>query len=324
MGRPGGIRSGIKQEVIMTQNSKRREFLNTLATLPLLTAGTISGALAGRTQEAPQVSSSSALLKLALNAYSFNQQLLSGSMSINDMLEFCAANGFLAADITAYYFPGYPKVPSDEYLYSIKRAAFQFGIEISGTGVRNDFTHSDAGKRRESVQLVKDWIVAAEKLGAQTIRIFSGTQNPAGYTRQQVLEWMLKDIRECVAFGKAHGVVVAIQNHDDFIKTAGDTIEIMEAIKSEWFGLMLDIGSFRTNDPYEEIAKTVKYAVTWQIKENVYSRGKEVKVDADKLVDIINASGYRGYLPLETLGQGDPKVKIPALLHEFRKSFSKT
>jgi sugar phosphate isomerase/epimerase len=308
----------------MNQNSKRRKFLNTLATLPLLTAGTIADSFAGRTQKAPQVINCKPLLKLALNAYSFNQQLISGSMSISDMLEFCASHGFLAADITAYYFPGYPKVPSDEYLYSIKRAAFQSGLEISGTGVRNDFTHSDAGKRRESVQLVKDWIVAAEKLGAQTIRIFSGTQNPAGYTRQQILEWMLEDIRECVAFGQAHGVVVAIQNHDDFIKTAADTIEIMEAIKSEWFGLMLDIGSFRTGDPYEEIAKTIKYAVTWQIKENVYSEGKEVKVDADKLVDIIMASGYKGYLPLETLGQGDPKVKIRALFNQFRQSLSKT
>lgn len=307
----------------MTQNLKRRKFLNTLATLPVLTAGTISGAFAGRTQEASKVKSSNPLLKLALNAYSFNQQLLSGSMSINDMLEFCAANGFLAADITAYYFPGYPKVPSDEYLYSVKRAAFGFGLEISGTGVRNDFTHSDSAKRRESIQLVKDWIIAAEKLGAQTIRIFSGTQHPTGYTREQVLEWMLKDIRECVAFGKEHGVVVAIQNHDDFIKTAGDTIEIMEAIKSDWFGLMLDIGSFRTGDPYDEIAKTVKYAVTWQIKENVFSEGKEVRVDTNKLVDIITASGYKGYLPLETLGQGDPKVKIPALLQQFRNSLNR-
>lgn len=307
----------------MNQNSKRRKFLTTLATLPLLTAGTLSDAFAGRTQKAPQGINFKPLLKLALNAYSFNQQLISGSMSISDMLEFCASHGFLAADITAYYFPGYPKVPSDEYLYAIKRAAFQSGLEISGTGVRNDFTHSDAQKRKESVLLVKDWIVAAEKLGAQTIRIFSGTQKPAGYTRQQILEWMLEDIRECVAFGKAHGVVVAIQNHDDFIKTADDTIEIMEAIKSEWFGLMLDIGSFRTGDPYEEIAKTIKYAVTWQIKENVYSEGKEVKVDADKLVNIIMASGYKGYLPLETLGQGDPKVKIPALLNQFRQSLSK-
>jgi hypothetical protein len=44
-------------------------------------------------------------LKLSLNAYSFNDQLLKGTMSISDMLQFCADHALVAADITAYYFP---------------------------------------------------------------------------------------------------------------------------------------------------------------------------------------------------------------------------
>ena len=241
-------------------------------------------------------------------------------MTLDDMMEFCAEKGLMAVDITAYYIPGYPKVPSDEVLYKIKRKAFSLGLEICGTGVRNDFTHADPAKRRESVQLVKDWIEAARKLGGQTIRIFSGNQKTDGYSRAQVLEWMVKDIGECVEYGKAHGVVVALQNHDDFIKTAADTIEIMEAIKSDWYGLMLDIGSFRNADPYAEIARTIKYAVTWQIKEKVFVRGKEVEVDADKLMDMIKRSDFRGYLPLETLGEGDPKQKISVLLDKFART----
>jgi sugar phosphate isomerase/epimerase len=243
-------------------------------------------------------------------------------MTINDMLEFCAEKGIMAVDITGYYFAGYPKVPSDEVLYKVKRKAFSLGLEIGGTGVRNDFTLADESKRQENVQLVKNWIEVAQKLGAQTLRIFSGNQKPEGFSRAQVLEWMLKDIRECVEYGKAHGVVVALQNHDDFIKTAADTIEIMEAIKSEWYGLMLDVGSFRTADPYNEIARTIKYAVTWQIKEKVFVRGKEVEVDADKLMKLIKSSGFRGYLPLETLGEGDPKQKVSALLEKFRRAMS--
>ena len=259
-------------------------------------------------------------LKLSLNAYSFNKQLTDGSMTIDDMLEFCADQGLMAADITGYYFKGYPNVPSDEVIYNVKRKAFSLGLEICGTGVRNDFTHADATKRRESVQLVRNWIDVCRKLGGQTVRIFSGTQKPEGYSRAQILEWMVADIRECVAYGKENGVVVALQNHDDFIKTAEDTIEIMEAIKSPWYGLMLDIGSFRTADPYDEIARTIKYAVTWQIKEKVFIKGQEVDVDAGRLMTLIRNSGFRGYLPLETLGEGDPKQKIPALLAKFRQA----
>lgn len=268
----------------------------------------------------PVIADKKPFLKLSLNAYSFNKQLLDGSITLDEMMEFCAEKGLMAVDITAYYIPGYPNVPSDEVLYRIKRKAFSLGLEICGTGIRNDFTHADPAKRRESVQLVKNWIEAAQKLGGQTIRIFSGNQKPEGYSRTQVLGWMLENIRECIDYGKAHGVVVALQNHDDFIKTAADTIEIMEAIRSDWYGLMLDIGSFRTADPYEEIARTIKYAVTWQIKEKVFVRGKEVDVDAEKLVNLIKTSGFRGYLPLETLGEGDPKQKISALLEKFTQT----
>jgi sugar phosphate isomerase/epimerase len=165
---------------------------------------------------------------------------------------------------------------------------------------------------------VKNWVDVSQKLGGQTVRIFSGTQKPEGYTREQIFQWMVDDIRECVDYAATRGIVIALQNHDDFIKTAEHTTAFMEAVKSPWYGLMLDIGSYRTADPYDEIARTIKYAVTWQIKEKVFVKGQEVDVDADRLVQLIRNAGFRGYLPLETLGEGDPRQKIPALLNKFR------
>lgn len=263
-----------------------------------------------------------AKLKTSLNAYSFNGPLIKGEMNLDQLLEFCAANQFDAVDITAYYFPGYPGVPSDEYLYHIKQKAFLLGLEISGTGVRNDFTDPDQAKRKASVELVKNWIVAAEKLGAPVIRIFSGTADTKGQTREKVVDYMVADFKECAEFGKAHGVVVAIQNHNDFIKTADQTIEVIKRVNSDWFGLILDIGSFRT-DPYKEIAQTIPYAVNWQLKENLFINGMEQKTDVDRLMKIIKESGYRGYLPIETLGEGDPKVKVPQFLSEIREAIRK-
>lgn len=73
-------------------------------------------------------------LKTSLNAYSFNIPLSDGSMNLDELLEYSAENGFDGVDITAYYFPVYPEVPSDEYLCHIKKKAFLLGLEISGTG----------------------------------------------------------------------------------------------------------------------------------------------------------------------------------------------
>jgi sugar phosphate isomerase/epimerase len=289
-----------------------RNHTNQLWTIIVLLLLVITFPLIGKSQqELPSK------LKTSLNAYSFNGPLMKGDMNLDELLEYCAANQFDAVDITAYYFPGYPEVPSDEYLYHIKQKAFLLGLEISGTGVRNDFTDPDPAKRKASVELVKSWIVAAEKLGVPVIRVFSGTADVKHIPRKEVVDYMVASLKECVEFGKAHGVVVGIQNHHDFLKTAEETIEIIHRVNSDWFGLILDIGSFRT-DAYQEIEKAIPYAVSWQLKENLYVNGVEQKTDLNKLMAIIQKSSYRGYIPLETLGEGDPKVKVQLFLQEIR------
>ena len=261
-------------------------------------------------------------LKLGLNAYSFNKQLREGSMTLMDCVHFCAQQGVDALDATGYYFPGYPKAPTNEYIYNLKRLAFVNGVAISGTGVRNDFALADPAARKKDVQMVKEWIVVASKLGAPVIRVFSGVSRPTGYTFDQALAWMVSDFQECAAFGKEHGVVVAVQQHNDFLKTAAETIQLIDAVGSGWFGCILDIGSLRSGDPYAEIQKLVPYAVSWQIKEEVGRDGKSEPTDLAKIKAIINRSGYRGYLPFEALDSGDPRAKIIAFLDEIRRTFA--
>jgi hypothetical protein len=70
----------------------------------------------------------------------------------------------------------------------------------------------------------------------------------------------------------------------------------------------------------KQIARCIPYAVNWQIKELVYTNGVEEKVDLRKLMRIIRASSYRGYLPIETLGPGDPFQKVPLFLKEVEKA----
>jgi sugar phosphate isomerase/epimerase len=260
-------------------------------------------------------------LKLGLNAYSFDKQLRAGSMTLADAVHFCAQHAVDAIDTTGYYFPGYPKAPPDDYIYDLKRVAFVNGVGISGTGVRNDFAVADAAARKADIQMVKDWIVVASKLGAPVIRVFSGPKRPEGHSFDEAVEWMVADFKECAAFGKQHGVVVGLQQHNDFLKTADEVIRVINAVDSGWFGAILDIGSLRQGDPYAEIEKLVPYAVSWQIKENVGRDGKEEPTDLRKIKGIIDRSGYRGYVPFEALGAGDPRAKIVAFLEKIRKEF---
>lgn len=258
--------------------------------------------------------------RISLNAYSFNSLLSNGSMTVDQLLEYCAAKDFDAVDLTGYYFTGYPAVPSDEYIYHIKHKAFLLGLDISGTGVRNDFTEPNEDKRKADITLVKNWIEVAAKLGAPVIRIFSGSRQLAEPNREEWLHRMVADIKECVAHGKKFGVMVAIQNHHDFIRTAAHTKEIIAHVNSPWFGLILDIGSYRNADPYAEIKEMAPYAVSWQLKESIFVNGVEEKTDVKRIIRIARESGYRGYLPIETLGAGDPRVKVASFLNEVKKA----
>jgi sugar phosphate isomerase/epimerase len=260
-------------------------------------------------------------LKLGLNAYSFDRPLRAGEMTLEDLVVFAAQNNFDALDATGYYFPGYPKVPGDDAIRSLKRKAYVDGIVLSSTGVRNDFSLVDAASRKKEVQLVKDWIEVAAKLGAPVIRVFSGVKVPEGQTWDGVLEWMVPDFQECAAYGKKFGVILGLQNHNDFLKTADQTIRLIKAVDSEWFGNILDIGSLRSADPYEEIEKLVPYAVSWQLKELVGIGGKEVPTDLHKVKAAIDKVGYRGFLPIETLGAGDPREKVPRFIQQIRTVF---
>ena len=306
----------------MKMQNSRRQFVKSILAVPV--AASVPVLASGLTRPGSVPVSVSEKhghkFKISLNVYSFNGLLREGKIDLFDVLDFCAAYNFEAIDPTGYYFPGYPEVPPDSYINEFKRKAYLLGLDISGTGVRNDFSSPDEYSRKADMKMIKEWIVAAAKLGIPNIRVFAGNHDHEGFSRDQVFEWMAKDVKECCEFGEQYGVMTAIQNHNDFLKTADDVDRIFEMVDSPWLGLNLDIGSYRQKDPYEEIEQNINHAVTWQIKENVWEDGKETPTDFVKLLRLIKAAGYRGYLPLETLGAGDPYKKVPLLLENVQRA----
>ncbi|NDA60752.1 MAG: sugar phosphate isomerase/epimerase [Chitinophagia bacterium] len=271
---------------------------------------------------APLLQNSENRFKLSLNAYSFNTPLKNGSTTLFDILEFCARESLGAADLTGYYFPGYPDIPSNEYIYQLKRRAHQLGIAISGTGIRTEFGNSDASVRSKEVEWTKKWIGVAAQLGAPVIRVFTAKAMPDQFEREEVTNWIASDMAACAAEGKSKGVIVAFQNHNDFIKTAEQANSLLKKVNSEWFGLVLDTGSFVTEEPYGEIEKMANQAVNWQIKEKLNYLGVTVDMDLLKLFRIIKNSTYRGYLPIETLSPGNPFEIVPPFIRKVRNALN--
>jgi sugar phosphate isomerase/epimerase len=297
-------------------NIKRRNVLRSLALSPALLY--VPNLLARKDRPTPPATR----VQYSVNAYSFNKLLRSGEMDFFDMMEFAADIGLNAVDLTAYYFSAYPDLPKNKEVFVLKKRALELGLNISWTGVRNDFVTADAAAREADREMIRKWLSISSTLGASIMRIFTGKNPPEGFSRTQVTAWMVEEFKKCAELGEDKGVVVALQNHNEFLFTAEEVIDVLEKVDSEWFGLILDTSSLRTTaDPYTEAAKLAPYADYWFIKEHAYHNQKKKPVDMAKMAALIKKHNYRGYISFESLSDGDPKEIVASMLEEFRRVY---
>ncbi|MFT4855778.1 MAG: sugar phosphate isomerase/epimerase [Algoriphagus sp.] len=298
-------------------DKKRRNVVRSLALAPILLG---SRSLFASQSMAPYAPSR---LQYSINAYSFNSLLRSGEMTFFDMMEFAAEIGLNSVDLTGYYFPSYPEIPEDSELFSLKRKALELGLNISWTGIRNNFVNPDAAARSPDRELIRKWLAVSSSLGASIMRVFTGKQSYEGYTKNEVKEWLVEEFKTCATYGKEKGVIVGLQNHNEFLFQSEEVIDILKRVDSEWFGLILDIGSLHAENPYNEIEKLAPYANYWFVKEHVFPNGTKTPVDMNKIARIIKDQGYQGYVSFESLSEGDPKQLISAMFNSFKTAYEK-
>jgi sugar phosphate isomerase/epimerase len=321
----------------------RRGFLKGVGSLPLVAAATSMGlASAAALAEVTPIprAGKGPFLKTSVNAYSFTKLLNAKmkhhgeGMDLYDVVTFCAEHNIDAFDATGYFFPDYPTIPSDKYINELKLKAFESGVAISGSGVRNNFTVADKAARQADVENIKKWVVVASQLGAPVLRVFADTQMRAqtwkdvspGKTYSQVAAAIADNLKECAEAGEKHGVIIGVQNHGDFLQTAEQQLELIGTVGSKWCGAIVDTGYYKTPDPYVDMAKAAPYAVNWQIKQSAFGAASPVTIDLKRLMHIIKSSGYRGYIPIETLsvaGQDyDPFKVVPAFIDQIRQAIA--
>ncbi|WP_282935981.1 TIM barrel protein [Paenibacillus sp. RC67] len=277
--------------------------------------------------------------KIGLNLYSFSHNLASwlkgstkGSPPIDTMqaIKFAKEAGFDAVDVTSYYIPGYDNhtmpTKSDEeileYAKAIKSYCEELGIDISGTGVQNDFADPNPARRALDLERIKYWIDVAAVMGAPVMRVFSGLV-PRDILKSD-WETIAKDriapaLRECAEYGSDKGVRIGLQNHGDMTATVDQIIRILQWVDHPNIGIINDTGYFRTfrnhtglgYDWYSDIEAALPYTVNFQVKKKPAGQETDIPVNLAQIFTAIRYSNYRGYIPIELLWQsgdaGHPK-----------------
>ena len=67
--------------------------------------------------------------------------------------------------------------------------------------------------------------------------------------------------------------------------------------------------------------------MNWQVKESPFGAASDVPLDLARLLRIVRASGYSGYLPIETLSVADkpydPYQVVPAFMKKLKEAIAR-
>src|SRR5262245_20893971 len=257
--------------------------------------------------------------KFSLAAYSYRDLLLPkqgkpAQLTLKDFIDDCATFGLEGTELTSYYFP---KETTADYLHALRHQCFRLGLDVSGTAIGNEFGHPQGEKRDAEIAKTKQWIDYAEILGAPVIRIFAGHQQK-DQTPEEAHRLMVSAIEECCDYAGKHGVHLALENHGGPTATADGLLKFVKDVNSPWFGVNLDGGNFRGDDPYAELARIAPYSVNAQIKAKVGGKPADFK----RLAKIMQDANYRGYIVLEYEEPGNVREECARYMNEIRAAFA--
>jgi sugar phosphate isomerase/epimerase len=237
-------------------------------------------------------------------------------MTLEDFIDFCAAQGVAGTELTSYYF----RRTDREYLVALKRRAFLNGLTVTGVPVGNNFCLPPGEERRQQIAHVKSWIEHAAVLGAPCMRIFAGSP-PRGGSEEQAREWAIECLRETAKHAAEFGVVLALENHGGITSSAAQLLRLIEEADSPWLGVNLDTGNFQQN-PYAEIEKVAPRAVVVQHKVEVRGPSGHEPADFPRILGILEAAGYRGVIALEYEARANPLEAVPRHLAAMRRALA--
>jgi sugar phosphate isomerase/epimerase len=258
------------------------------------------------------------LLRLSLAAYSFRQALdlrrKPPTMTYDGFIDLAASMPFDAVEFTEYYFAQ----TTSAYLSQLKGRCTRFGLDVSGTAIRNDFCVNNATRLKEQIDHVKRWIEHTSRLGGKTVRIFAGAvtkDDKEERARRQCVD----AIQEACEHAGQFGIYLALENHGGITATAEQMLAIVRAVKSDWFGVNLDTGNFRTKNPYADLERLAPYAVVVQIKTEIQREGKKPEeADLKRKIQLLRAANFRGYVALEYEAAEDAKTAVPRYARVLR------
>jgi sugar phosphate isomerase/epimerase len=240
------------------------------------------------------------LFKISLAEWSLHRTIFGGKLSNLDFPATAKKEfGIDAVEYVNQFFKD--KAKDEKYLADLKQRCTDEGVKsllimCDGEGALGD---PDAAKRTKAVENHYKWVEAAKFLGCHAIRV--NAHSEGSFEEQQ--ERAADGLRRLSEFAAKHEINVIVENHGGLSSNGKWLAGVMKNVDLKNCGTLPDFGNFGNYDRYQGVEETMPFAKGVSAKSHDFDeQGNETHTDYLKMMKIVLAAGYHGYVGVEYEG----------------------
>ena len=318
----------------MNQPFDRRNFL--LASSAITAAGLTGTACAASVNSSLPVAAASkdiivddnfSPFKISLAQWSLHRTLRSGKITNLDFPKVAKEEfGISGVEYVNSFFKD--KAADTAYLDDLKKRCKDNGVDsvlimVDGEGALGD---ADGAKRTKAVENHYRWVTAAKHLGCHSIRV--NAKSKGAFPEQVKLA--ADGLKRLSTFAKEHDINVIVENHGGLSSNGQWLAQVIRKVNMNNCGTLPDFGNFRVSkkenyDRYIGVAALMPFAKAVSAKSHDFGEdGNETNTDFQKMMQIVQDSGYQGWVGIEYEGKKlDEYAGIKATKALLEKCFAK-
>lgn len=238
--------------------------------------------------------------KISLAQWSLHKALFAGKLKNLDFAQQATTEyGIDAVEYVNQFFKD--KAKDQTYLAEMKSRAADQGVKnvlimIDDEGYLGD---PDAAKRIKAVENHYPWVEAAKYLGCHSIRVNAYSKG----TPEEQAKLATDGLRRLSEYAMPFGLNIIVENHGGLSSNGKWLMGVIKGVNLANCGTLPDFGNFQDYDRYLAVEEMMPAAKGVSAKSHDFdAQGNETKTDYRRMMKIVLAAGYHGYVGVEYEG----------------------
>jgi len=260
--------------------------------------------------------------EISLAEWSLHRMLHAGELDPRDFAPMARREWDLAAveHVNTFF---QDKAEDTAWLDDLKRRADDHGVRslLIMCDAEGELGDADEAARLKAVENHHRWIRAAHHLGCHSIRVNAAGQG----SREEVSRRAADSLHRLASYGDGFGIDVIVENHGGYSSDGAWLAATIRAADHPRAGTLPDFGNFHLGngewyDRYKGVEELMPFARGVSAKSHEFdAQGNETRTDYRRMLALVLAAGYSGFIGVEWEGDGVPEkegVRLTKVLLE--------